>query len=62
MVPDLELRESAVYCHYTPVEFTDLPWQERAACVAQYRLHRLIEMHMQDAINEASERRMRQSK
>ena len=55
-VSQIEEREAAVYCHYTPLEFGGLPLEERAACVAQYRLHWLVESHIQDAVSQAAER------
>lgn len=58
-VSELELREAAVYCHYTPERFFELPWRERAASVAQYRLHRLIELHSEDAVNRKVEQEMK---
>ena len=54
-VPIFEEREAAVYCHHNPSEFRALPVEERAACVAQYRLHNLIETHTNDAINKATD-------
>jgi hypothetical protein len=58
-VPDFELREAAVFCHYTPEEFWTLHWSERAAAVAQFRLHKLVELHEQDAVSRAVERESR---
>ena len=58
-VSELELREAAVYCHYSPKELFELDWRERAACVAQYRLHRLIELHSEDAVNRKVEQEMK---
>ncbi len=55
-VSEYEQREAAVYCHYTPLEFGELPLGERARAVAQYRLHGLVEAHQQDAINQAMDR------
>lgn len=54
-VPLFEEREAAVFCHYTPAGFHELPLEERAACVAQYRIHQLIETHVSDAVNKAVE-------
>ncbi len=50
-VPEFECREAARYCNYSPAGFWRLPREERAACVAQYRISRLIELHAQDAAN-----------
>lgn len=54
-VSPFEEREAAVYCNYSPAEFYGLPLEERAACVAQYRLHWLVENHIQDAVAAAAE-------
>lgn len=60
MAPEFECREAAVYCRYTPREFwSDLDRRERAMCVAQYRLHRLIEAHGEDAVSAAVDRQSR---
>lgn len=59
LVPEYEAREAAVYCNYKPKEFYELDWWEKASCVAQYRLHRIVEMHAQDAVNEVQEKEMR---
>jgi hypothetical protein len=56
-VPEIEEREAAIFCGYTWKE-----WQEfslldpegrwnRAAGIAHYRLHHLIEQHIDDAVN-----------
>src|SRR3972149_11830093 len=55
-VSQIEEREAAGYCHYTPLEFGGLRLGEGAACVAQYRLHWLVENHIQDAVAQAGER------
>jgi hypothetical protein len=62
MVPDFEAREAAVYCNYNPSEFELLPVEERATCVAQYRLHQLTEHHAQDAVMAAAERAARRAR
>ncbi len=57
IVPEFEAREAAVFCHYRPgTEFEALSLEERARCVAQYRLHHMIENHTQDAISAEAER------
>lgn len=58
-VPIFEEREAAVYCGYNPTEWRGLDVGERAACVAQYRLHYLIETHSQDAVNKAVEQQQK---
>lgn len=54
-VPEYEEREAAVFVLVPWHLWEDLPWQERAAAVAHYRMHHLIQSHIDDAIE--SERR-----
>ncbi len=56
IVPEFEAREAAVYCHYNPREFEGLPIDEQARAVAQYRLHNIVENHVQDAMSAEAER------
>lgn len=56
-VPDFECREACVYCNYNYRQWLELSPYERAECVAQYRLHNLIDAHVSDASNRESERR-----
>jgi hypothetical protein len=50
VVPEYEIREAALYCGYTLVEFEDIDYEEKCLAVAQYRMHALIESHVSDAI------------
>ncbi len=59
LVPLYEEREAAVFGHCAWRDWAALPVEERAAAVAHYRLHRLVELHSTDAMNRAMERRMR---
>lgn len=53
-VPEIEVREACIYCNYNYSNFLELePW-DRALCVAQYRLHHLIEQHANSAAQEAA--------
>ena len=54
-VPEYEEREAAVYCNYTPMAFRELPVEERARCVAQFRLHHIVQNNIEDAMNRAAE-------
>lgn len=54
-VPEFEAREACVYANYTWVAWQELDWQERATSVAQYRMHNLIDAHVNDASTRASE-------
>lgn len=55
LVPEFEAREACVYTNYTWDRWQELDWLERATCVAQYRMHNLIDAHMNDAVTKASE-------
>ncbi len=59
-VPEFEEREAAVYCHYTPRQFRRLDVWERACCVAQYRLRRMVDNQVEAAIGEAVKRMAQQ--
>lgn len=59
LVPEYESREAAVYCHYRPNEYAELPHYERALCVAQYRISKLMALHSQDAVNSKMDRMAR---
>lgn len=56
LVSELEEREAAVYVLLPWPAYTALPWHERAAAIAHYRTHILIEAHMHDA-SEREERK-----
>lgn len=55
VVPEYEQREACIYANYNWHQWVNLiDWYERAMCVAQYRLHHMIESHVQDKSNRAS--------
>lgn len=54
IVSEIECREAAIYAHYNYTQFYQLEANERASCVAQYRMHFLIEAHVQQASEAAS--------
>ncbi len=56
LVPQFEEREAMRYANYNPTEWVEVPYQEKAACVAQYRLSRWIKLHSDDAVNDKAER------
>lgn len=62
LVSDYEANEAAVYCHYTPRQFEGLAHEDRARTVAQYRLHRLVELHSDDAVNRKVDMEMAKSR
>jgi hypothetical protein len=56
-VPELEEREAAVYCCYNWNQWVELDYDERVASLAHYRLHLLIEAHINDAQAVEAERK-----
>lgn len=59
---EYECREACIFSGYTWKEWRGLDWYERAATVAHYRVHYLIEAHVQDAVRVNSERKSRRAK
>lgn len=55
-VPEYEVREAAVYTRHSTIEWNALDPIEQAACVAHYRMHLLIESHVNEAVHKHSER------
>ncbi len=60
LIPEFEEREVAVYVLTPWSEWQELRVEERAAAVAQYRLHNLISVHVEDAIAREAERKAKQ--
>lgn len=60
LVSPYEEREACRFSNYNWATWEDLPVEERATCVAHYRLNRLIQAHQQDAISREVERRNRE--
>lgn len=58
-VAEFEMRQAAIFAGYTPTEFYNLDWRERVNCVAQYRLDKLIGLHVEDALTAAAEAKAR---
>ncbi len=56
LVPEIEVREAAVFGHYTWTGWQTLGWQERAGGIAHFRIHRAIEMHQNDAVAQEMKR------
>lgn len=61
LVPLYEEREAMVYSHYNPTEWKGLGHEEKAMCVAHYRLSRMVRNHSEDAVIEKAERDARQA-
>ena len=59
MVPEYECREAAVYAQTPWLEWTEMPAAERAASVAHYRMHLMIDSHINDAQEKESDRKSR---
>lgn len=55
MVSELEQREAAVYTHTPWPDYEEFDWYDKAQMVAHYRIHLLIDMHVQDASEKYSE-------
>ncbi|KKK92609.1 hypothetical protein LCGC14_2701230 [marine sediment metagenome] len=60
LVPEIEVREAAVFGHYTWTTWQTLGWQEHAEGVAHFRIHRAIEMHQNDAVAREMKRKTAQ--
>lgn len=56
MVPEYEEREAATYTQISWPSWLNMHWYDRAASVAQYRIHYLIEAHAHDAERRAIEK------
>lgn len=48
IVPEYEEREAAVFTHTNWSQWLKLSWYDRAASIAQYRTHHLIEAVVND--------------
>lgn len=59
IVPEFECREAAVFCHYTWMEYMELPDYEQAACVAHHRRHTQVESVIQQEITDYTKRKGR---
>jgi hypothetical protein len=54
-VPEYEQREAAVYAHVSWFEYEKATNVEKAAIVAHYRMHSLIEAHASASISRHNE-------
>lgn len=59
LIPEYEERETAVYVNVSWTEWQSMAVRERAAAVAQRRLHSLIAIHSHDAVERDAERKRR---
>ncbi len=59
LVPQVEERDSARHNGYTWKEWQVLHYRERVDGVAYYRLSRAIDMHKEEAVTKAQERKSR---
>ena len=53
LVSGVEEREASIYCHYNWRAWGELTWHERAGGVAQYRTHKMVELHQNEAVASA---------
>lgn len=60
LLPEIDEREAAQFAHYTWMEWGELDYDERVRTVAHHRLHHLISLHQQDAINQEQKRHAEQ--
>ncbi len=60
LIPPYMEREAARFALYNWSDWCDLDPMERAACVAHYRLHGMIEMHTEDAISREMKKKANQ--
>lgn len=51
LVPEFEEREAAVFVHIAWEEWQVISGLERAKAVAHYRMHSMIEAHVNDAVS-----------
>lgn len=58
-VSEYECREACLYSGYTWPDWYNLDITERATCVAHYRMHMLIEAHVNEAVYKFSEAQSR---
>jgi hypothetical protein len=54
LVAELEEREACAYTHVAWHDYQEYPWYEKAAMIAHYRVHLMIEMHTSDAAEKAA--------
>lgn len=62
LVPVYEEQEALRYANYTPTEWHDLPYQDKAFCIAHYRFSKLIALHGNDAVSDKMEQEAKKSK
>jgi hypothetical protein len=56
LVPEIEERDGAIFNGYTWREWTDLPYADRVYGLAHFRVHRLIQLHNNEAEIKHAER------
>lgn len=61
LVAEFEEREAAVFCGTPWLEWNELDTRERAAGVAHYRIHYLIQLHTTDAVHRDQDRKMKKA-
>lgn len=52
LIPELEERDAAQFTHVSWLEWCEsVSWRDKAKMLAHYRMHNMIEAHVQDAVN-----------
>lgn len=65
LVPEIEEREAAIFCGYTWKEWLEFDLSDpidrwnRVSGIAHYRIHKIIQSNMDDAVNEHVDRQSR---
>lgn len=62
LIGELEEREAAIYSLYNWTKWQQLSYDERVAAISHYRLHLLIDSHIQDAIDKHAAKARRRVK
>jgi hypothetical protein len=61
MVPEFEAREASRYCLLPWTTYKTLPSDERAFIIAHYRMHLMVDRHLNDAAEKYSESERRKA-
>lgn len=59
LVAEIEERDAAKNCGVSWVDYRDMEYVEQVKLIAYYRVSRIVDMHKDEAVNDASERKSR---
>ncbi len=59
LVAEIEERDAAKDCGVSWIQYRDMEYAEQVKLVAYYRVSRIVDMHKDEAVNDASERKTR---